>query len=1008
MDGFLRFFASRSFLARVLTAIVLMIGAGSLSVISLQEYPDVAFAEVEITTIYPGASAQDIELNITNKIEKELKIVEGITKYNSTSSDGRSYINVELDESYDLNKTVRDIQQAVDRVDGLPKDIKNPPIVTQKSTSSLEVMTFGVVGGDGAEDLQRYSRDLEKQLRGLSGVGNVVMSGFKEREYWVEVDPTKIARYGLAISDVSDAVQSRNLSLSGGLVESWSEDHRIVTITQVASPEELAETIVAILPSGEVVRISDVAMVNDTFERASSLGMINGLPSVLFTVYKGAGADIVGTIDRVKALLEKEKVRSNGTYAFPISLNLSDDMDDKFSIVTSNGGVGLLLVLLVLSLILKRRVALWVAVSIPFCILGVIAVIPAFGMSLDSITLAALLLVIGIIVDDSVIVAESIYQEIEGGRSGVDAAVHGTKRVLVPIIASLSTTALVFIPMMFIPGTMGKAISVIPITVISALLFSLFECTFTLPAHLAKSFSESEKEKGGTDWFSPVGESYRRIITSCLNRRKTVASLAVLAMGSGIAASSTLKVDIFPSETARLIEVRTEVEPGTPLERVREANAPLEKSVFGIEGAEALSFHMVYGSPVSTGLIRLNGYEDRDITASEVAEQLTEATKGVDSLRFVKFNVDAGGPPPGEPLEVRVISGYQPERNEAVEAVVDWMKRHEALSKVTHNEMLTDPQVKIVPQYDWLARYGLTVSDLAQTLRVAFDGDSVTSTWLGDEEVDIRVILSEQFRGIDKLMTTKIYTPSGEQVSLSRLAKVEHIDAPREILHYGGDRQVVVTAQINEEMTTSSEISSELISALASEVDASVRLEVGGEAESTGETMSGFFVAFPMAIVAIYLVLAIMFSSLTQPLIVMAVIPFAAMSAMVALFVHMEPISLFALVGVLGMTGVVVNNSLVLVNRINELRAEGKSGQDSVIEASYSRFRPIILTSVTTVVGLIPLAYGLGGTDSYMGPMSLTLGYGLLFSLPVVLIVIPCCYMSFFVGGDIPPGKDKK
>ncbi|WP_028025676.1 efflux RND transporter permease subunit [Enterovibrio calviensis] len=996
MENFLGYFAERQFLARVITMMVLLIGLGSMSVLKLQELPDVAFAEVEITTQYPGASAKDIELNITNRIEKELKSAQGLTTYYSQSFDGQSYINIELDEGYDIQKTVRDIQQAVDRVQGLPKDIANPPLVAQKSTSSFEVMTFGVTTTLDNNALQNYARDLEKKVRSVAGVGNVSMAGFTEREFWIEVDPSKTFRYQLSFSDITSAINARNLSLSGGVVESWNSEQRIVTLTQIHSIEELSNAIIKVLPSGETVRLGDVAHVSDAFEKATELGMVNGDRAVVFTVAKSANADIIATIDRIKALLEKESVRLNDQFSFPISLNLADDMSDKFSIVTTNGGVGLILVLIVLSIILKRAVAFWVSVSIPFCVLGVMAVLPALGMNLDSITLAAMLLVIGIIVDDSVIVAESIYQEREKGKTPLEAAKSGVRNVIRPIFASLTTTALVFLPMFFIPGAMGKAIMVIPITVIAALLFSLAECTFTLPAHLVNALKKDEKKKHQEDRFNGVVKRYRSLLVRCLVWNKTVLLVAVLALVSSGALLTTLKLDIFPSETAKYIEIYTEVTPGASLKQVRLAHSTLEETIAQLSENERVSYRMTYGSPASNGLLTLTNAELRDRTADQIADSLNAQLKDNPAIRFVKFTVDAGGPPPGEPVEIRVISNNDAERNHAVELVMAWMKGQPSLDKITNNERLTDPQLQILPQYEWLARYNLTVQDLATTLRIAFDGESVSSTWIGDQEVNLRVILDEEYRNIERLKTTKIATPSGVKVPLNRLARVQEVQAPRELLHYNGDRQVLVSAQIVDEAMDSGELSQQLSDALAPRVGRSVQLDIGGEAENTSDTMSGFLVAFPTAMIGIYFVLAIMFSSLLQPLLIMAVIPFAVVAALMALFVHMQPLSLFALIGVLGMAGVVVNNALVLINRINEFREDGLDVIDAVIQAAASRLRPILLTSITTVVGLLPLAYGIGGTDVYMGPMSLTLGYGLLFSLPVVLVVVPCLYTLCF------------
>ncbi|MGF1715281.1 efflux RND transporter permease subunit [Photobacterium chitinilyticum] len=996
MKGFIAYFSRRSFLARILTMMVLMIGLASLSMLKLQELPDIAFEEVDITTQYPGATAQDIELNITNQIEKELKSVQGIRKYSSQSTEGVSHISIEVDEAADIAKVLRDIQQAVDRVKGLPKDITNPPVVEQRGTSSFEVLTFGVSHDGDYASLQPYARTLEKSLKSLSGVGSVTMTGFSEREFWIEVDPEKVSRYQLTFDDVINAVNSRNLSLSGGVVESWNSEQRLVTMTQIQSVEELGQLVIKVLPTGGLVRLSDIATMTDTFEKATEKAVINGQPAILFSVTNSASADIIATVNNIKTLIATEQQRLGDQYRFEIGLNLADDMSDKFSIVSINGGIGLILVLLVLSFILKRQIAFWVSVSIPFCVLGVMAILPALGMNLDSITLSALLLVIGIIVDDSVIIAESIYQEKEKGKKALEAAIDGTQKVLKPIMASLTTTALVFIPMFFIPGTMGKAIVVIPLTVIAALLFSLAECTFTLPAHLADSLKDTEQKASRPDRFQSVMSVYTRLLTRCLNYKKSVLFVALLILGLSGWLVTTLKLDIFPSESAKYIEVYTEVIPGTPLEDVRAAHVLLEQAILSLPENELVSYQLTFSSPATTGLIVLSSFEQRERSAEDILLELNTQLENVAELAFVKLSIDAGGPPPGEPVEVRVLGGKQQDRDEAVALVTEWLNQQSGLSKVTNTEALQDPQLQIVPQYEWLARYNLTVADLATTLRIAFEGETVTSTWLGDQEVEMRVLMDAEYRNIRRLSTTKIYTANGSQVPLSRLAKVERIDVPRQIQHYNGERQVIVTAQIIDQELTPNMISQTLTQALEDIMPANVKLEIGGEAESTNETMSGFVVAFPAAIIGIYFVLAVMFGSLLQPMLVMTVIPFAIAASLMALFVHMQPLSLFALIGVLGMTGVVVNNSLVLINRINELRAEGVVVLEAIIEASTSRLRPIVLTSMTTVAGLLPLAYGVGGTDVYMGPMSLTLGYGLLFSLPVVLIVIPCMYLTFF------------
>ncbi|RPF23663.1 efflux RND transporter permease subunit [Vibrio crassostreae] len=1006
--NFLAYFANRQFLARIITVMVLLTGIMSLMQLNLQEYPDVAMDTAEIETIYPGATAQDIELNITNPIEKELRSVDGIAYFSSESSEGRSFIEVEYLPGEDAAVILRDIQQAVDRVGNLPKDIDSPPVVTQQKTSSLDVYHFGVSLSESNTDpasLQHYAYQLEKRINNLGGVGSIKLSGFNEREFWVEVDPEKARRYQVAFDDISTAIEQHNLSQSGGFVESWSQEQKIVTMTKVASVDDVSNIVIKALDSGQVVRVSDVANVIDTFARATEDPVMSGKPAVIFSITNSGSADVTATIDSIKALLDQESERTGGKFIFQTSLDLGKDMGEKFSIVATNGAIGLVLVLLILSMILQRRVAFWVSVSIPFCVFGVMSVLPIMGLNLDSITLAALLLVIGIIVDDSVIIAESIFQEKEAGKKGVDAAVSGTLKVIKPLMASLVTTALVFIPMMFIPGTMGKAVAVIPITVIAALVFSFIECTLTLPAHLA-SAKESSSKAQKKDRFEWIANHYLSLLNLALNYKKSVIALALVGFAISGFLVSSLKVDIFPTEAGKYIEVYTEVKAGTPLSKVREAHQSIEQAIESLPETELVSYELVYSSPVSQGTINLTNFDQRSRSAEQIIASLNEELAQLSGDMFIKFSIDAGGPPPGEPVEVRVLGGTESERNQTVELVMAWLEDYQGVTSINHSEALKDPQLNIVPQYHWLAKYNLTVSDLSNALRVGFDGNSVTSTWLGDQEVDIRVVLDEQFRDLEKLKTTKIYTADGQQVPLSRLAMVEQIEIPRLIKHYNGEREVTVSAALSDESISPVALADELVTELTGQYPSSVTINVGGEAESTNETMSGFMVVFPAAMVAIYFVLAVMFNSLLQPLLIMAVIPFAIMASLMALVVHMQPMSLFGLIGVLGMTGVVVNNSLVLINRINELRIEGLNAIDAVTQAAVSRLRPIVMTSLTTVAGLLPLAYGLGGTDVFMGPMSLTLGYGLLFSLPVVLLVIPAMYALFFSKGSVSRTED--
>ena len=351
MESLIAYFATRQFLARIITIMVMLAGAASLYTLKLQEYPDIAFDSADIETFYPGSTAQDVELNITNPIEKELRSVEGIKYFSSQSTDGVSAIEVEFLPGEDAARILRDIQQAVDRVEGLPEDITNPPVVTQMQTSSLDILRFGVGLSNPEDDeaqLQNYAYQLEKSLNNVSGVGKVTMFGYNEREFWVQIDPEKASRYQVTFDDLSQAVELHNLSQSGGVVESWSREQKIVTMTQVQTAQDISDIVVKSLGNGTLVKVGDVATVVDTFAKATQKGTVNGSDAIIFSVTNSSNADIIATVENVKALLEKEQTRLNGQFQFEISENIADDMNDKFSIVATNGGIGLVLVLLCL------------------------------------------------------------------------------------------------------------------------------------------------------------------------------------------------------------------------------------------------------------------------------------------------------------------------------------------------------------------------------------------------------------------------------------------------------------------------------------------------------------------------------------------------------------------------------------------------------------------------------------------------------------------------------------
>ena len=492
MDSFFRFFAERHLLAYLITTLIILLGVSTLINIKRDSFPKVEFGELLITAEYPGASPEDVELKVTNEIEKELKEVTGIKRYMSWSMENVSIIHLVIDpDEKDKDKTIVEIREAVSRVTDLPPEVTESPLVTELGTSVFPMIEVGLTGDVPYQELRRTAKFFEKKLENLPGIAKVERFGYRAREIKVEVSPKAMLKHEVSLSKIISAIQSPNIRATGGSFESYTSDKNIVTLAQFRNPTEVKEVIVRTTFSGPLIRVKNLAIVKDDFEPEKVLSRVNGVSAISLVAYKSESADIVRTVDNIKKLIESEKqYLPNG-----INLVISDDhsqyVRQRFSIVTTNGLIGLALVLIVLTIFINLRIAFWVALGIPVTVLGVIFLLPTFDTFLDSITLTAMVIVMGIIVDDAIIISENIYQRHEQGDSPIDAAVNGLVGVFKPVLTTIFPTVIVFTPMFFMPGTLGKFIYVIPLVIILALLVSLMESTLALPSHLSAGLSKA-------------------------------------------------------------------------------------------------------------------------------------------------------------------------------------------------------------------------------------------------------------------------------------------------------------------------------------------------------------------------------------------------------------------------------------------------------------------------------------------------------------------------------------
>jgi multidrug efflux pump subunit AcrB len=1016
VKDFIRFFASRHSLANVFTFLIIILGLSTLYVIQRDIFPKVDFDQMIVTTRYAGASPEDVELNVTNPIEKRLKEVEGIKKVISYSMENISTVHITIDpDTRDKERVKNAIRDAVARVSDLPPELNEKPIVKAATAANIfPIIEIGITGDVPYSELRSVARHLESDLLAISGVASLTKYGYLDREIKVETDADAIEKWQISPAQIAEAIRKRNIRATGGSFESFTSDKSIVTLAQFERPSDVEDVIVHTLDDGTFIRIRDLAIVREGFEPAKVLTRMNGNPGISFLVFKKEFADISRTVNSIRDLVAERRQHLPAGVNIDYSNDTSRLVKTRLSVVLTNGAMGLALVIVVLGLFMNKTTAFWVAMGIPVTLLGTLFLLPAFGAYLDSIALAAMILVIGIIVDDGIVIAESIWSRQEEGLPPLEAAVEGFSSVIAPVLTTITTTILAFAPLFFMPGMLGDFVYVIPLVIILALLISLADVVFALPAHLTRGatpIASSPTRKSSR--FAVFREGFIRFIEAIMPWRYLVIALFVSALvGTFWYANRHMDFVLFPAEAADAFEIMVELPSGSSLEATSEKLRELENLVSTIPENELSSYVTrignhgelqlgenenwayvaVYLTPISAGRR----------TANEITESLRQKAKEIVGISKLSFQVQSGGPPVGRPITLRVSGANDVQRSELTDLIVSRLEAVKGVTDVDRDDKKGKEQVKIDIDFIRLAETGLTVADVANNVRLAYDGEVVTSVRYDGEDVDFRVIMSEEARiSPDSLLDLLIPPPNKQFIRLGEIATLEKWPGPSSIYHFNRERTTTITADVTKDITTPSKAIAMVMDSVDLKDDwPGMTVTIGGEAEETQSSMQGLLIAFLAAGIGIYLLLYLLFSSPLQPILVLSAIPFGLLGVIIAFALHHEPMGFLALLGVVGLSGIVVNDSLILVDLINKLKAEQPSDPWGAViaEGTGLRLRPILLTTITTVSGLLPMAYGIGGSDPIMAPMALAMGYGLLFSTLLTLVLIPCLVM---VGADL-------
>ncbi len=1001
---------------RVTNMVVLLIfAAGIYSALTLQreQFPALSFEVMKITTPFPGAAPEDVEINVTNRIEDQLKEVENIKKMTSMSMENISVIILQLDsESGDMEKTKNDIRDAVQRVSDLPDSIQENPLIEELKTSDMPVLELSISGSIPELELRKYARDLESRIKETSGVSSVSKIGYRKREVKINVNLNKMKEQAISFSQIMQAIRSRNVRSSGGTIESYVAEKNIVTLSEYSNPLDVKDVIIRSNYEGYQVKLSDIASISDDFRDPVVKYKGNGKPAISLIVAKQDGADIISLSNRLNEVIDEFKT------IIPKSLQVHEIYDysifsrTMLDIVVNNGLFGFVLVLIVMFIFLDGRSAFWSAFGIPFSILGAMILFIPFGINLNLITLTSMILVLGIVVDDAIVISEKIYTLKQAGVSNIEATLQGVKLMAMPVTAAVLTTLLAFTPITFIPGVMGRFVETIPLVVTLILGLSLIESLLFIPSHIAGA-SPSPAPPRRIQWLEPVKDWYYRTILTALKYRARVLAgyMVLLLVITGISFGFMrfmLDEDIDQDFFAIIVETQQ----GTSLPKTMSKLPPIEELVSKNIPSDILKSYTTHighhdtdffgasqGQHSNWAIINifLIPASERKITSEKIISKLNPKIKKLKKeLKFQRLEIiPLGGLETGKAVDIIFTSDNDKTRDRLMQEAVSFLNKTDGVQNIETSKIKGKEELRINLNYPRLAQTGLTAIDVAQTVRTAFDGTVVTSIRHEGEDIDFRVRINNprQYREAG-ILNLPVANREGRLIPLKHVASITQHQGESVIRHYQGRRSIRITADINRKKTTSIKVNN-LIREHFKEKIAGIpglRMKFSGQEEETAESMGGFYFALVVVLISIYFLLVVLFNSYIQPALIMSVIPFAVAGSFLTLILHSRPLILISLIGMMGLIGIVVNDTIVMISHLNKkCREEGKSSE-TIASAALDRFRPVILTTLTTFAGLLPTAYGIGGDLPSIRPMVLTMAWGLVFSTIITLGFIPLLF----------------
>lgn len=1017
MKSLIRFFVENSIVPTLTLVFMAMAGFIGLSTLKREGYPKVDLMTVNISTIYPGATPKDVEEKVTIPIEEKLREVDGIEAIKSTSRNSESLITIKVEMEHPKPKeVVDDIRRVIDRVTDLPKGIPDRPLVQELKSANFPVLEVAI-SGENMQEVQDTAYFLKEEISEVKGVLRVEPFAKRKKEWQVLVNPEKKKQYNIGMNEIGMAIQEHNISLpAGSFSSSITKDVR--TASEFESIEDLLNIPVRGNETGAKVLLRQIGFVRADFEKPRFLATHDHKNAIVLSILKKENADIIELVDAIQAKLKLLKTQIPKSIQLTNLMNEGNNTRNRIKVVTNNAIQGFALVIIVLFIFLSFRDSILTSLSLPLALLTTLVVMGLMGISFNLISMLGVIISLGMLVDNSIVISENIYKYRMQGMGAIDSAIQGTSELASAIIASYLTTVAAFLPMLFMTGIMGKFVWQIPAVVIISLTSSLFESFFLLPSRVAifgkvpdptkKTFGNKIRMKIEAR-IQSITASFGNFIQICIrNKYKALASIFGIFVFS-IFLLGVLKFNLFPKEGVEYVLIKAEFPTNYSAKETQKKMEYIEKVLDRLPKKDLVSVVTKIGSQQTdnTDTIGRIGENlaavqvlfipetNRKKTAEQLMEPLQKDLLATSDAVEVTVEEMSGGPPVGAAVTLAILGKDYPTLEKISEEIQAYLKTVKGVINIRDDYNPGREEIVIQLNDANSQATGISAVGLAQYVRSQIEGAEVTKLRKNKEEIKIKIIPEESFRKDESsLRSMYIQNKLNLLTPINSLAIFERKVGKEAYLHYDFEKAITVTAGVQDKYITSGEVNALLwdkFSDLGNKYPG-YEIKFKGEEEDSQKSMASLGRAGILAFFGIYAILAFMFRNYSYPILIFTSVPLGLVGVIFGFLVSGKALSFLAMIGIIGLAGVVVNTSIILMETVLIKRKEGLSLNDALVQSASDRLRPIFLTTVTTMAGLIPTAYGLGGTDPVLVPMTLALAWGLGFGTFGSLILIPIAF----------------